>query len=120
MVRAGIPLPWLAGPFIALLEFCGGVALVLGLLTRWTALLLACDMAVAMLTMHIRRGFLGPGGFELTLILLAASLALAAFGSGVLSLEAVFWGAKTAKGVAEEPTVGRRAGEGEPPRKSAR
>lgn len=94
MVRAGIPLPWLAGPFVALVEFFGGVALVLGLLTRWAALLLVCDMTVAILTVNIHRGFIGPGGVELPLIFLAANLALAAFGSGALSLAAFFWGPK--------------------------
>lgn len=95
MERAGIPLPWLAGPFIALLEFFGGVSLLLGLLSRWAALLLACEMTVAILKVNIHRGFLGPGGVELPLLLLSANLALAAAGAGPLSLEAWFWGPKT-------------------------
>ncbi len=89
MVKAGIPLPWLAGPFIMLLEFFGGMSLVLGLLSRWAALLLVCEMAVAILKVNIHHGFLGPGGFQLPLILLAGNLAVAAYGPGLLSLEAV-------------------------------
>ncbi len=119
MVRAGIPLPWLAGPFIALVEFCGGVALVLGLLSRWAALLLVCDMMVAILKVNIHKGFMGPGGVELPLILLAANLAVAACGSGALSLEAVFWRAESAREGAGRPTVGRLAGGGDPLQRSA-
>ncbi len=98
MVKAGIPLPWLAGPFIMVLEFFGGVSLVLGLLSRWAALLLACEMVVAILKVNIYHGFIGPGGFELPLLLLAGSLAAAAYGPGLLSLEAVIrrrWAAQT-------------------------
>jgi putative oxidoreductase len=119
MVRAGIPLPWLAGPFIAVVEFFGGVALVLGILSRWAALLLACDMTVAILKVNIHRGFFGPGGVELPLILLAASCALAAYGPGLLSLEAVAWGRKTSPASTQEPAANRPAG-GAPLRRSAR
>ena len=119
MVRAVIPLPWLAGPFIAVVEFFGGVSLVLGLLSRWAALLLACDMTVAILTVTIHRGFLGQGGSELPLILLAASCALAASGPGLLSLEAVIRGRGISQVNTQEPAADRPAG-GAPLRRSAR
>ncbi len=67
----------------------------LGLLSRWAALLLACDMIVAILTVNIHRGFLGAGGVEIPLLLLSANPALAAAGAGPLSLEAWFWGPST-------------------------
>ena len=41
-----IPAPQAAAIALTLLEFFGGMALVLGLFTRMVALLLACDMAV--------------------------------------------------------------------------
>ena len=52
-------------------------------------------MIVAILTVNIHRGFLGPGGVALPLLLLSANLALAAAGAGLLSLEAWFWGPST-------------------------
>jgi len=43
----GIPLPALNAPFISVLEFVGGILIMLGLGSRLIALLLTCDMLVA-------------------------------------------------------------------------
>lgn len=43
----GVPLPGLNAPFIAGLEFVGGILIMLGLGSRLIALLLTCDMIVA-------------------------------------------------------------------------
>jgi putative oxidoreductase len=43
----GVPLPAVNAPFIATLEFVGGVLIMLGLGSRLIALLLVCDMLVA-------------------------------------------------------------------------
>ena len=68
-------------------EFFGGVALLLGLLTRPAAVVTAFTMAMAM-TVHIGNGlFLSNNGYEFALVLLAASVSLAFQGGGALSMD---------------------------------
>lgn len=85
----GIPFAGVVGPFIALVEFVGGLALIVGLLTRLAALGLASTMVGAILIAHLSAGFFGPNGFEFPLALLGASLALAIVGAGAYSADQV-------------------------------
>jgi putative oxidoreductase len=85
----GVPFPMPNAIVVSCVEFLGGLALLLGLFTRWAAVPLAFDMTVALLTVHIRGGFYVPKGIEFVLTLLAACLALVCLGSGALSLDAV-------------------------------
>lgn len=87
--QMGIPMAAFVGPLVALLEFFGGTALVLGALTRLVALALALTMVGATLLVHLAGGFFMPTGIEFTLTLFGASLALAIAGAGGLSLDAV-------------------------------
>ena len=79
----GIPSPHIAAIVVTLVEFVGGIALVLGLVARYAALLLAIDMAVAVGKVHLHNGFFSSkGGYEFPLTLLAACVTLALTGPG--------------------------------------
>ncbi len=89
---------WLAsiglepGTLMALLagsaEFFGGLALVLGLLTRPAALVSAVTMLVAIFAVHIGNGlFMSNNGYEYALSLFAVTAALAIQGAGRFALD---------------------------------
>jgi len=74
-------------------EFFGGLALVLGLLTRPAALAAAFTMLVAIFSVHIGNGlFADNGGYEYALTLMVASLALMIQGGGSFSIDKMLSG----------------------------
>ncbi|HSX90049.1 MAG TPA: DoxX family protein [Pseudomonas sp.] len=69
-------------------EFFGGLALIVGLLVRPAAAVLAVTMLVAIVTVHLANGFfMSNNGYEFALALLAISLAVMIEGAGKLSLD---------------------------------
>lgn len=71
-------------------ELVGGLLIALGLLTPVGAALVIAVMVVAIVTVHLAKGFfVSDGGAEYNLVIIAASAALAFTGAGAYSLDAV-------------------------------
>lgn len=110
MSQMGIPAALF--DMVGLLEFIGGIALVLGVLTRVAALLFALEMigTIALYlgklgrftpppemlqqmvanSRRVMRGFIaGVGGWEFDLLILGAALILLTAGAGALSVDAL-------------------------------
>jgi putative oxidoreductase len=104
--KMGAPMPAFTGPATALVEFFGGLALIVGLLTRLAGFGLAVTMVGAIVLVHLAAGFFGPSGYEFPLALLGATVALAFTGAGRFSLDALITGRTT--GVAERGTTSLR------------
>ncbi|HEY9448413.1 MAG TPA: DoxX family protein [Gemmatimonadaceae bacterium] len=107
--QMGIPMAGLVGPFIALLEFAGGIALILGLLTRVASLGLAFNMLGAIALVHFQGGFFMPNGIEFALALLGATIALVLTGAGGFSLDSLIARRGQLAALASVPKRSRRA-----------
>ncbi|WP_172373302.1 DoxX family protein [Sporosarcina jiandibaonis] len=84
-----IGIPGVIAYVVALIELVGGVALVIGLGTRFVSALIAIIMVGAILKVKLAVGLLGNGemaGYELDLAFLAMAIYLAINGSKLLSV----------------------------------
>jgi putative oxidoreductase len=86
--QGGVPYPEIVAPLVTWVEFFGGIALVLGLLTRIAAFALLVDMIAALVLVHLPNGFFLPSGIEFVLTLAAVCFAYVIAGAGVYSLDA--------------------------------
>jgi len=78
-------------------EFFGGLLLIVGLLVRPAAVVLAITMVVAIAAVHLQNGlFMSNNGYEFGLALLVISVGLAIRGAGSISLDRLL-NAQTAK-----------------------
>ena len=90
LAAEGVPLAELFAYGVTLLELVGGALIILGLLSRPLAALLAVDMVVAILLVSHEVGFMSPtgkAGMEVNLLLIGGLLALVLGGSGSVSLD---------------------------------
>ncbi len=85
--HAGIPLPSVSAIVVTLVEFFGGLALVLGLGTRVAAALLAINMLGAITFVHFKGGFFLPTGMEYAFTLLLVNVGLVLSGPGALAVD---------------------------------
>ncbi len=81
---------WLWGPLVAVVEFFGGIALVLGFYTQIIALLIAGEFTTIVIWKIIRKQKF-VGGFEFDLLIWATALLLLTQGAGMFSLDRFFF-----------------------------
>lgn len=83
LLGLGVPAAVFFAWVVALVETVGGLFILVGFWTRLSALLIAVDMLVAALLVHIPNGFsLANGGYEFVLVLFLASVSLVFSGAG--------------------------------------
>jgi putative oxidoreductase len=94
---SGLGLPgWLAY-FSAAAEFGGGILVIAGLLTRFSALAILIDLLVAIWKVHWKNGLMAQGGYQFPLALAAIAFALIFLGAGPFSLDSIRRGGGFAK-----------------------
>ncbi len=80
----GAPMPHFLAFVAAVIEFFGGIAILLGLYSRIAAGLIACTMATAIFSVHFADGFVG--GYEYPFVLLFVALAVVFGGPGKMTI----------------------------------
>jgi putative oxidoreductase len=86
LTMLGFPMPDVFAVLLIAAELGGGILLILGLFTHWTAKVLAFVALVALATVHLSKGFFLPG-YEFILLILAASVSVMITGAGKYSLD---------------------------------
>lgn len=93
----GIPVPAYSALLVAVVEFFGGLLLLLGMLTKWTTLALILEMLVAFFKVHLKQGFFistQAYGYEFVLLILAGLVVILSSGAGNLSVGKKFFKSK--------------------------
>lgn len=73
---------------VGVVEFFGGIALLIGFATQLVALLIAIEMLVAIIVVKFKKGFVG--GYELELALLVMAISLVFLGAGAYAFDLPF------------------------------
>jgi putative oxidoreductase len=85
--QIGVPAPTLSAWYAAVIELIGGAALMIGFALPVAAVLLALDMAGALVFVHLGHGFfITSNGYEYVLALIVALLAIG-FNGGAFTLD---------------------------------
>ncbi len=86
---AHVPFPKLGAWYVILAHGVGGICLILGVLARWAALANVPVIAGALYLVHLKQGFFmgKDGGYEYSLLVLGATVALALLGPGSFTLK---------------------------------
>jgi putative oxidoreductase len=88
MAHAGLQPALMFAYAAIILEAVGGAALVIGLFTRFFAAALAIEMAIALVTVHLPKGYpAGGGGYEYVLLIGVVLFAIAIRGGGPYSVD---------------------------------
>jgi putative oxidoreductase len=85
LAQMGLPFPYAFAALVGVIEFFGGILLILGLQTQWAAIALVFVMLVATGRVLVQRGFVGNADFPFSLLI--ATLALALLGGGAVSVD---------------------------------
>jgi putative oxidoreductase len=88
----GIPAPDLVAYVVTYLEFLGGIALIVGLATRYVAALFVVEMILTNILVKFDVGLIaadGGVGAELDILVLAIALALVLAGAGTWSVDSL-------------------------------
>ena len=85
----GVPAPLFFALVVGVVEFFGGIALLVGIATRWAALFITISMIVAISKVAYKKGFTkgAEAGYEFDVVLLAGALALLVIGPGPISVD---------------------------------
>jgi len=88
LARNGIEPALMWAYVIMFLESVGGVCLIIGLFTRFFAAALAIEILIALLFVHLPKGYAaGVGGYEYVLLIGAVCLVIAIRGGGIYSVD---------------------------------
>lgn len=87
----GFPMPTLFAYILAYGELVFGAMMIIGLLTRAAAKYHIVIAIVALFLVHLQNGFfVGQGGYEFILLILAASIAIFTMGGGKYSADTMW------------------------------
>ena len=83
--QVGIPMPELAVYVFGIVEIAGGLLLLIGLLTRWSAFVVMLEMIYIFFAVHLKNGFLaGANGYEYVLLIIGALIVILVNGSSLV------------------------------------